>query len=228
MAKNSSRISRDGLVKQFDQIVLQEIKNHNDSITSTNVFLQELRLQMSALLASHAKQVASQENRFKKVENEVSVLRGTFDDLLKKVTRKIEQNTEYVINYKHDSDRKLESLEESYVETDKFLEIMDSLKIEMHGFKEELSNHKVYIHSSIKSLEFDLLRSYGEFKEELLNRPSDFIEIKAELEKKLDASIIDAKGVLRRLSIVSKESFILEKKIEQIYTLISRLEKKVG
>lgn len=55
-----------------------------------------------------------------------------------------------------------------------------------------------------------------------------FSELSDRIEEKFNITRIDREGVLREIRVRQKELFILEKKIENIYTLIERMKNKRG
>ena len=50
-----ARLQRKDLAKEFEDIVKQEIKNHNDSIASTNEAINEMRQQIKDLKEGYSK-----------------------------------------------------------------------------------------------------------------------------------------------------------------------------
>ena len=49
-----------------------------------------------------------------------------------------------------------------------------------------------------------------------------------DLEKVLEEYKLDSTGVLKEIQVYKKSMFIIEKKIENIYTLIERLDKRIS
>lgn len=75
----------------------------------------------------------------------------------------------------------------------------------------------------IKTLINFLKDDFLKFKTETENKFVDLIE---NIEKKLYVSKMDRDGVLKEVRIYEKTIFIIEKKIENIYTLIERINKR--
>ena len=63
-------------------------------------------------------------------------------------------------------------------------------------------------------------------KEDILSQPSDIHLYKHAIEEKIYSHAVDVEGLLKEIRISNKERYILEKKIEHLYILIDRLEKK--
>ncbi len=76
-------------------------------------------------------------------------------------------------------------------------------------------------------VEIKLKDGLSKLKQEILSSPTDLPEIKKELEQKLEIAYVDFQAVMKELEAIKISSFFQEKKIENIYTLIDRLEKKV-
>ncbi len=112
---------------------------------------------------------------------------------------------------------------------------------EMYASKMMIDKVKKDLDSSIKEIIINHLDSFQEFQREfkyliqnlqndLINLRSDISIINGELNKKIDSNFhvsrIDKEGVLNQIRIYEKSMFIIEKKIENIYTLIERINKR--
>jgi hypothetical protein len=69
------------------------------------------------------------------------------------------------------------------------------------------------------------LEKIGTLDDKLFKQAESFSKVKKELESKLDIVKLERDSVLKEINILKKESFITEKKIENLYTLIDRLKK---
>lgn len=220
------RLSRNDIVKQFEEVVKQEIINHNRQIESTNLSLNETRNLIENLSSTHSKTVAILDSKIRKIESSLLTLERQFESLKHNVSVSLN-------NFEEDSNRKnekflneIDRIESEFIYEDVFLETIDELKKEIVSFRNDIGNQKVYVHSELVRIKQDFERLLSEFREDILNRPNELWEVKDKLERKISDAVVDAKGVLRSINIVKKDTFVMEKKIENLYTLIERLNKR--
>lgn len=117
----------------------------------------------------------------------------------------------------------------------------------------EIDNHEIIIKEIIRSIEsnkneltkkvkslgdaisqvssssrHNLDKEIDKFKKYLNEKPSEIEPIKKELEKKIEIASVDRDGVMKEIAVVKKSLLITEKQIENIYTLLERVNKKVS
>lgn len=75
----------------------------------------------------------------------------------------------------------------------------------------------------------DLLRRFRQeilkSKKEIIESPSEASLVKKQLEEKIASHTVDVAGIMRELKIYKHDNMVTQKKIENIYTLIDRLNK---
>ena len=214
------KIKRNDLAKQFELVVQQEITNHNSSILATNQAINVMRERIDILLQKFAEHASRNEAWFKKTQEEFLKLEREFD---KRISENKSRN--HVLNEKLDNSSKyiwegIEKVESNYIEKEEFKEYKDSLNMEVTESKQMISDQNKYLRAALYKIKNDLEKMHTSFTKEILDKPDDLWEVKEELEKKIQESVIDSKGVLREIQIYKKSAFIIEKKIEDLYKLI--------
>lgn len=227
MVKKSGLITRDDLVKKFDQVVKQEIINHNNQLAATNIALVDLRKSIEKLTSEHARHIATEDSRFRKIEDDMNRLNARYDTLTGSLSISQDNQANKTENCLYDLARKIESYEENALEISEFHRVFEQVSQQLNQYSEDLINQKIYVHSHLQKMSEEMKRTYEEFKHDLLNKPSEIPEVKDELEKKITAAIVDAEGISKKIGVCMKGSFVIEKKIENLYSLIDRLKKKV-
>lgn len=113
-----------------------------------------------------------------------------------------------------------QSLYGSKIELDRFkkdvtTQITEIVTCNINGFQECQS----YLKGLFNSLQQDLTKSKQEIEKK-------FLELIVQIEKNFHVSKIDREGVLKEVRVWEKTIFIIEKKIENLYTLIERINTK--
>lgn len=112
---------------------------------------------------------------------------------------------------------------------------------ESHASTSALEKLKQSVQLEIKANTVSHLNSFQEFQREfktlIISLQNDLFKLRYEIEKKIDqltekdetnfnVSRLDRDGVLNQVRIYEKSMFIIEKKIENIYTLIERINNR--
>jgi len=213
-------ISRNDLSKKFDLIVKQEIINHNKQIEATNLSLVDIKSSIKIIAEKLSLFALKTDSSIKNLEDKVEFL---FDHIsnhkssIKEVKKKSEDD---ILKLDFDVSRRMDYIEYYYVEKQDAEESISSVKEEIKNLRSDLTENKDLIISSIHKIIQDNDKCFSEFKEDIINKPSEFISIKKELEDKINSFKVDSEGLLKSIKVFSKEVFVMEKKIEHIYSLI--------
>lgn len=221
-------LKRNDLAKQFELVVKQEIINHNREISSTNQTLQDIQKKLQSQEEKSGLDFSFYASNQKILEMEI--------EYQNEIVQKVLQELTFLKNdFKEASSRNVALYEDvrSVIET--ALREFLTLKKEVSDIREAETQleKKIITHALTTSAEFSSLnerchRNIIRMKEEIMALPSESLQIKQELEEKLNVARVDFAGVMKELSISKRNSFILEKKIENIYTLIERLDKRIA
>lgn len=221
-------LNRRDLASQFELIVKQEIKNHNDQILVTNQAINDLRSQIQILNNKFSENIARQEHFIKKFDSEFK----NFESLIKMRDQRLEGIIDSLDNkyqkIQFDNERKLQNVEDDTVTRDEIQDFLDTCRNEIHAMKKEIHNQKEFSHASMFNIKSDLDRIFREFVDDFQNRPNELWEVKQELEGKIKSALTDAQGILKEIHVCNKSVFIVEKNIENLYTLIKKLKEEIA
>ena len=109
-----------------------------------------------------------------------------------------------------------------------------SSKSDVENFKKhmsELINYTTVTHiNSFQDCQMDLKALIKSLKDDMerskIDTEKKFSDIIDTIERNFDVTKIDREGVLKEIRIYEKTIFIIEKKIENLYTLIERINKR--
>jgi len=221
-------LKRNDLAKQFELVVQQEIINHNDQLLNTNLSLNELRKSLAdqkkeledykAFCKSEDIKRSSHFDRLSSiVENNRSDAMSKMNDIL--------QVLSFVNKRLDDSLCLIKNLDSVLVhEKEKIMEIV---KFHYNCF-EVISKELKELKSSIAKVLAESVENFNKYKAEMAAKPSEAEKVKKELLEIIATQKIDFVGLMKEIQAYKKEAFIKEKKLENIYTHIERLDKRIS
>lgn len=220
---NLKSLIRQELVERFEQVVKDEINRHNSAILVYQNEISELR----KLFDDHKKILINwKENSHKDFDKAQENFIETAVKLEKKhrdqdafLTEKGKQFSEVL--QEHQSSLNHFALKEELLKLKE--EIKEELKIFSSEMFEERKKHRDDILNQQKKLEEKVERECDKFNKVVYSCVEDMNKFS----DKLSVNIVDAQGITRMIKIDQKALFIVEKKIENIYTLIQRLTNKI-
>lgn len=221
------RPKKEDLVKRFEEITKQEIKNYNDSLLGIHTALNNLSHSIKSVSDRTAQVNASLHSQLKKLESENVSLK----DIVSRLEKKLDDLT-----------RKFQSLESDY-DTEKRKEALygvsleskiDANKADQERTAKELKAHVSKFEESIKNVQMGISRYYDKsirdnevLKKEILDLPSEAKEMKKDLLSKIDSYRIDNEGILKELKIVKKKVFVHDKMNEYFTTQLDRVKSSI-
>lgn len=221
-------ISRKDIVSRFEDTVKQEIINHNREVESSNQRLNQLTEKLDKLSLYI-------EEKFSKITNFIAEKIQCPEKRIDAQSEQISENTKTLndlIKFCDFHAQKINQIEKDIIEINNQIE---SIIVEQKQLSTDISHvHKACFlvrTELIGRMESNIHKVSNELKteiENLKNKPSEALDVKEELLKKMEIDRVDFNGVMRELDVVKRTSFIQEKKIENIYTLIERIKKKLG
>ena len=220
-------LKRNDLAKQFELVVQQEIKNHNDQMLATNLAVNELRLDIDKISKSlHLSTSLHDSNiKIRDVQDEHQC------DVINKLLQKLDShiNDQRILNERNSKEDldKVEAIDRLFKMIEKLTDKLSSLSEYVQVNSDSISSISESMHSSLESLERKNAASLKNFKNEIASLPSEAQEVKKELQKQMSIDRVDFTGLLKELRGYKKENFIIDKKFEHIYTLIERLDKRI-
>lgn len=217
---NFAHLIKEEFVSRFQDVVKNEINESKNFQTQTGLKfcsldkdIKALHEKIDLLNAEHAKKIdailANSLEERKKLHEDFEEQRRFIRTNVNEVRDHIKDVTECISRWVHISD--LESL-------------VSRIDSELDLIKVNMNDDKNHITSLIQETKLEVKKSYCEEIVNYAGRIDDLAESFDKLIKKIEGSQVTADGFMREMTIYKKTIFIIEKKIENIYSLIERLE----
>lgn len=223
MRNNLNELIRKQLVSQFENVVKEEIRQHNLAIERNDKSLKELQEAFREFHKDYGKLQSTNEVLYQKnLQN--------FNEAIDKVNESFDGQRTFIRN----NDERINKI---IIEFEKNIDNFISHDL-FFTFKTGLYGNFDYVYKKIKEQKQELKKSIYESYSKNKSLIQDY-RIKSDerfhvmderfrvLEKSLEEYKIDSKGVLKELQVYKKTAFIMEKKIENLYTLVERLNKRM-
>lgn len=219
-------LKRNDLAKQFELVTQQEIKNYQDSLNYVLQSLRDLKTEID-LFRQESKQnhasLHSMQGRMSQDIDEIrldfAIMKIDYDNQLYDQRKVNERNHVEMLDISDAIHRKIKH--DSY-----FDQNVKDLKV----YFNEVQQHSLDTRSLLLQKTDDLLcrfvRKIEQTKREILDAPTEASLVRNEMDEKIAAHKVDVSGIMRELLMFKKENVIVEKKLENIYTLIDRIQKK--
>lgn len=216
---NLKDLIKDEVVSRFEDVVKEEIRKHNLALEKTDK-------QLALLLDMFEKYQHSNENLHHKNNQKYDEMMSLFHSEKKTMEKDFSRHNEHL--------RNLEALCKEEKEKYNFVTKQESNE-KFECFSEEFNAYKDRVDEMKEKIECSFYTALNNFKIEVLSELYKLQDVIKDFEKKLhvyeeklETNIVDAKGITRMMKIDQKSIFIIEKKIENIYTVIERMKKDRG
>lgn len=218
-------LKRNDLSKQFELVVQQEIKNYQDSLNFVLQSIKELKedvirvrnesLENYAKLHSEHNDLAIQ---LQNLKYEVAALNQNF------LSASYDQR---IVNERNALEmRDISSAIHSKISGDNYFKTkIDDVWNAVSELRRQSENKDRVLSDSIDDLLRRFRNEIQKVKKEILEAPSEASLVKTHLEEKIASHTVDVSGIMRELKIYKHDNMVTQKKIENIYTLIERLQK---
>lgn len=218
-------LKKNDLSKQFELVVQQEIKNYQYSLNFVLQSIKELKESIKEVNDQFLEMHASLHSEQNEIKIELQNLRDVFMDSYKTFHNHI--NDQRILNQRNQT--QVLSLTDEVL---KKINFEGNFQNKFENLWSEISNLKSKADTSQRVLNDnldDLLRRFRKeilkIKQEILDSPSEASLIKTQLEERIVSHTVDVAGIMRELRIYKHDNMVTQKKIENIYTLIERLNK---
>ncbi len=220
---NLTNLIKEELVKRFDSVVRDEIKRHDLSVERSNKDISLLKELFLGFKTGHEKLRIQHAASFKETQDlftqECQNQKNSFDSQRRSIRENCKRVDEFIEDFKNKIDGFI-----TYEAFDKYgLCVNESfLDLKKHLYDYSNIQYKNFHKSEIK-----LMKLLDDVKYLCTKRFGDIDREFNSLSDKFQEYRVDAIGVLKELQVYKKTVFIMQKKIENIYTLIERLNKRV-
>lgn len=219
MRHDLTKLISQQLKDQFEFVVKEEIRRHNEAVEKSNREIAELKDLFLSFKKSDEKFKMDCLNELQAVRdrysNEIRAMEDAFNRQSKQLKLKEKEINDVILGFYS----KIETL---VSEHDKKLLVFE--------FEKKISDTQTLMYSLQKVLQEDIkatldiaLRKNEEMKAKVEALEDECRKRFYAGESLLNAHVVDAKGVLRELNVYKKTVFIMEKNIEYLYDRIKRI-----
>lgn len=217
-------LKKNDLAKQFELLVQQEIKNYNDSLLSINLSINATNDQLKGLSDKNNKDLAVFLSHVKRLDIEIEKLKLAFSDLVSELASQFSDLSVDLIQRAASLEEKVKDLKNIYLNKKEFDETFKEYSQKLSNLEEMFNSKISNCCSETARAEFRCKADLQSLRKEISDKPSEAQEVKRYLEHKIEISAINNHGLVREVEVCKKTSFVIEKKIENLYTLIERLK----
>ena len=217
-------LKKSDLAKQFELITQQEIINYKNSLSQIFEKLELLKKEVIEIKEKNHDSLAAIDARFQQLESAFSVYKDSVAVDVKRLYMQQSDQAVESLNYQRAFNQMLAEFNARTMHLGNVRENFANVheQIDKHGqFNKALHEH---VQRKLDEIPLAIKKSAEKVKDEILNAPSEASIVRTQLEEKIDSHKVDVQGIMRELQIYKKEAFIVQKKIENIYTLIARLQ----
>jgi seryl-tRNA synthetase len=214
--------------KRFELQTQQEISNYNRARNSMLQEIRNIKSKIEEVDAMHIENYAALMNDL----NEKISLVEKHSDRVASTVLEVQRNIRDQIEFNAIMDANLRGVQSEVVRQFKRLNTCETdlgnTNSTLISWRDELKDIENRVSQALDRFEVTMRCEIKAAKNEILDRPSEVQEAKRDLEVLIAANGIDVCGIMRELTIYKKQNMITEKKIENLYTLIDRLQSKKG
>ena len=219
-------LNRNDLAKQFELVVKQEIKNYQDSLNFVLQSIDELKKDIKQLNSDMLENYALIHSQHCDLGIQIDIERMLHKELRQQVSSNI-NNTQ---DFKEKVTNELGNLWDSSLINSSKNEFNENrikaIRTDFEKLEDAIIANSFVVRNTCDDMQVKLKKELSNMKVEIFSRPSEALELKSEFEEKINTHRIDVAGIMKELLAMKKENMITEKKLEHVYTLIDRLQKK--
>ena len=212
------------LAKQFELVVQQEIKNYNDSLSQVFQKLQSMQDQITNNHKECLSKIAEIDSRQQKVESELSQHKETHGYDVKQLYSMYNNQAEFNARNNNQLQSLVCQVQAKAMHIGNFKENINNVhdQIEKYGLHANAVHKNIY--TQLDTLAAKTTKDIARAKKEVQESPSELLLVKKDLQEQLAAYKVDVAGIMRELNIYKRECFIVEKKLETIFTTLKDLK----
>lgn len=221
-------LRRSDLVNQFESIVLQEIKKYNDSVLESTMQINRLKSDLNKMLFELEEHKKLMYNEFEALKNSNSALIYHNRDKAEEAIGNNRKLVQQLRNEVNSVAGQAKIVSENSADKSQLKEFESYINQKMEKFTESITANLEQTKSNYYH-QYKLLEERMEkFMEDLKNRPNEFDPFSKKIEKMLDLLKVDSNGITSKLNAYKQDLFIVERKIENIYRTLTKIETKLS
>ncbi len=216
--------NRGELFNRLESEIDQEIKNYKDSLSSIYLKLNALKEDIDSARKESLKNDSSMVSNLKDIETKFLLVKDTRDESISKMNRSITMLDQKYESMKASVDVSLSKAIESAHSAEYYGNAISLLTERLVALEDKVLGQSGQMGQQFESMAFQLKKELARVKDEILSRPSEALEVKKELEDKMNSNAVDSAGLLKEIRMTNKAVTVLEKMVENLYTLVARLQ----
>lgn len=205
--------------RRFDALVKKENEEHQHLISSHNKEMQALRDQLSLAMDRF-------DALFQKSEQELKVFKIYATDIIGVLKGKVEAQERTIVEQR----KSIDDLCKHLLDFQDFHFTKDQVKNIENSIVAKIDVATVNYLASFQDFQRELKASIGSLSDDLLKFSCDveirFSEMNEKCKSNFHLSRLDKEGIEKELIRYKNSVFYIEKKIENLYTLIERINKR--
>lgn len=221
-------LKKNDLVKQFELVVKQEIIEHNKFIEANNQAMQSIRIHIAVL-----EEKITETLNFLKAEiadNKDSMLE-LFNLIEECGSKTLNASAEMKIKLAKSEDdlkRDITELAKEFTSKSSFSKYREICTDKFDLLSKTIEDTSTIFSMQHKIISNKFSEEFKKYNEKVTEVPITLKKFQKELIKKIEEQKIEKDGVSKEIEVLKKTVFVNEKKIENLYTLIERLNKKLA
>jgi len=219
------RPKREEYAKRFEELTKQQIKNYNDSVANIHTALEDCRENINNVSLFSDKKMADVCSRLQALESQNIDLQNHVSILTEKLNHQESQffhSKQEKVRIDNKVDRLIDGMHASFIShydylNEKINEIIDSCCRTNEKTEE--------VHQKLDRLYLKTKVDNENLKKEIQSSPNPLEDVCKDIEKRISIKEVNTDGLLREIKVFRADFQYIEKNIENIYTLIKRLQK---
>jgi len=219
-------LKKNDLAKQFELVVQQEIKNYQDSLNQIHQTHRDLSDRIGLIKTFIDKNTSETHSKIGYLLTDVESLKTNIDILSQKIDKNLKDVKDIITAMNLLTDKYFANVWNKFKSYENLEQVADLVMKKLDSIQEMVIKNNSKSSEQFNCLNFKMDKELKNLKKEILETPTDASKVKEQLDSKINSHILDVQGVTRELRINSKNIHIIEKKLENIYTLIDRIQSK--
>ena len=217
-------LKRNDLAKQFELVVQQEIKNYNDSLNGILDSIRNLKIEIKEVSKNNLENYGA----IHSAQTNLSIELENIKDFLKILAEKFDRhfNDQTVVNERNALE--MRDIKGAF-HSKKIID--DNVNSKIKALSDQIYSVEALVEGNHRVTNDNLDDIMRRFRQEILKAKKDILDapteaalVRKELEEKIVSHTVDVAGIMRELRLFKHDNMVAEKKIENIYTLIGRLQ----
>jgi methyl-accepting chemotaxis protein len=217
-------MQRKDLAKEFSLLVQQEIKNHSDSVLACNMEMEKFRSALVEIAQRCDGRVNELHSDSVCLESSMIIFREVIQKSIDKLNRDISDLTGNFTLRLAGFRKAVDERESYFLTVHGFKEFQAKVDQWIANIKVSFENQKGNVIEEVSKSSQSIQKQIDSLNEELKKMLKSEKEKHEDFDKSLDIFALNFSGQTREIELMKKRCFVVEKNIENLYTVIERLK----